>query len=206
MLLFAHAGITLGLAAIAAGVQNRRIIHQEPPSETTRHLLHPDLPSHLTDQKKNWMDTLGNYGDIRLLILGSLIPDIIDKPVGLPLIGSGKIFCHSLLFLILISASGWCLWHFRKKNWLLLISGGTLVHLLLDRMWLWPRVFFWPLYGWTFPRGIFDDWLPNIWHALLTMPSVYIPELTGAIIILYFAIILIHRKRVSAFIRYGQIG
>lgn len=201
MLPFAHAGITLGLAVITASIQNSLSSPGKLLTEAANNTVTTDPPV----KKKDWLYTLSRYGDLRFLILGSLISDIIDKPLGLWLIGSGKFVCHTLLFLILISTIGWYLWHIKKRNWLLLISAGTLTHLLLDRMWRWPRVFFWPLYGWTFPRGILEQWLPNIWHTLLTEPAVYIPEIIGFIVFICFGLILLRRKQLFPFIKYGRI-
>jgi len=48
--------------------------------------------------------------DYRLLMLGSMLPDIIDKPLGLWLLvdvfSNGRIFAHSLLFTTLLVAAG----------------------------------------------------------------------------------------------------
>ena len=39
----------------------------------------------------------------------------------------------------------------------------------------------------------------------LTYPKVYIPELVGAAIIIWFTVELVRRKKVFAFIKYGQV-
>jgi len=88
--------------------------------------------------------------------LGSLLPDIIDKPVGQfffrDTFSNGRIFCHTLLFLILITLAGLCLYRSRGKTWLLGFSFGTFMHLIQDQMWLEPRTFLWPLYGFAFEK------------------------------------------------------
>ena len=57
--------------------------------------------------------------DYRLLLVASLLPDLIDKPIGYlfrayPMI-SGRHYGHSILFLIIVFAMAflqWCYWYF----------------------------------------------------------------------------------------------
>ena len=45
--------------------------------------------------------------DLAFVLLGSMLPDIIDKPLGTILFGTpamGRIFAHTLLFLLLLAA------------------------------------------------------------------------------------------------------
>jgi inner membrane protein len=202
MLPFGHAGITLGLTAITAVAQNKFSFRSPSKFESASHATSPVTGN---PGKKSWLSAMSKYGDLRFLILGSLLPDIIDKPVGIWFLGSGKISCHSLLFLILLLIAGIFLWQKYRKNWLILVSAGTLTHLVLDQMWLIPHTLLWPLYGWSFPHGVRSEWVANILHVLLTRPSVYIPEIMGLAILLYFAWLLLHRKRVLAFLRHGQL-
>jgi inner membrane protein len=201
MLPLGHVGITLGLAAIAAVVQhNITLLSQRKSEPATRPASGPaDNPG-----KGSWQSTLARYGDLRFLILGSLLPDIVDKPVGYWLMGSGKMFCHTLLFLILISIAGLYIWRRHNKTWLLLISAGDLTHIILDGMWLNYRTLFWPLYGWSFPINVSPEWLTNIVYALFHMPSVYIPEIIGLAMLLYLACLLLYRKNVLAFLLHGR--
>ena len=87
---------------------------------------------------------------------------------------------------------------------MLVLAFGTFTHLLLDQMWLTPRTLFWPLFGFDFGRGDPAGWLSGIFHALLTNPEVYVPELVGAAILLWFGLALVRRRKVRAFLRYGQ--
>src|SRR4030043_267174 len=115
MLIFAHTGITLGAGSIIADTVNRR-------------------PS--------WFASLSHYLDIRWLLVGSLLPDIIDKPVGQYLFrdtfNNGRIFSHTLLFLIVISAVGFLLLKKYRYKWMLALAAGTFAHLVLDEMWQVP--------------------------------------------------------------------
>ncbi len=77
-----------------------------------------------------------------LIIICSILPDLIDKPLGrviLPL-GSGRLIGHSLAFLLLIILIGFY-WR------LLFISFAVALHLIEDRMWEQPDILLWPLLG-----------------------------------------------------------
>ena len=103
-----------------------------------------------------WLTSLANRIDIRLLLVSSLLPDIIDKPIGQlwlrGTLNNGRIFCHTLLFLLIITFIGVYLYRTRHRNWLLVLSGGVFTHLIFDEMWLMPGTLLWPLYGLAFER------------------------------------------------------
>lgn len=77
-----------------------------------------------------------------LIIICSILPDLIDKPIGriiLPL-GSGRLIGHTLAFLLVLLLIG-IYWR------MLLIPFAALLHLIQDRMWEQPEILFWPLLG-----------------------------------------------------------
>ena len=190
MLIFGHAGITLGAATLLAGT-----VKSNPSSQIG---------------KASWFTSLGSYIDIRLLLLGSLIPDIIDKLVGQlffrDTFSQGRIFSHTLLFLIIITAVGFYLYKSRRKVWLLTLAFGTFMHLVLDEIWLAPRTLFWPLLGFAFERIELTDWALNIFRVLLSNPAVYIPEAVGLMMLLWFGLVLAGRKKIGVFVKYGKVG
>jgi len=64
------------------------------------------------------------------------------------------------------------------------------------------------LLSWSFPRreeldffAVLNKWL----HNLLTSAPVYIPEIAGAVILLFFAARAVAHKKVCAFIRDGAL-
>ena len=186
MLLFGHVGITLGASAVLAGGVNRQ------------------------REKESWFASLSKYVDIRLLLAGSLLPDIIDKPVGQYLFrdtfDNGRIFSHTLLFLIVISAVGLFIFKKQRRTWMLALAAGTFTHLLLDAMWKTPATLFWPLLGFSFPKIELEGWAQGIFHAMFFDPAVYIPEIIGLAIVLWFGVDAIRRKKVGAFIKYGRVS
>ena len=188
MLIFAHTGITLGASAIiACTVKERR------------------LPLY---NRKSWFNALSGYLDIRLLLIGSILPDILDKPLGLlflrDTLSSGRIYSHTLLFLALITLAGLALYRLRHRTWLLVLASGTLTHLVLDQIWTTPKTMLWPFLGTEFDRIIVSGWMKNILETLRTHPEIYIPEAVGFVVLVWFGLLLIFKKQVVSFIRYGN--
>jgi hypothetical protein len=158
MLFFGHVGITLGVATLITGLTRRR-------SPTLEHKVSKDidnttepvprLTGRLNQNTKIRLPTLylvevsGKLRDIRWLIIGLLLPDIIDKPAGLLFFKStfynGRIFSH-LLFLFIILLAGLYLYQNRKQIWLIVLATGT----SLTSFWMRcgdPPTLLWPIYG-----------------------------------------------------------
>ena len=120
-----------------------------------------------------------------LVALGALLPDIIDKPLGYILFGSasmGRIYAHTLLFLLVIMA----LVAYRRN--MASLAGGVFAHLCLDQMWSSPVILLWPLLGGFSLHanlGIIG-YLESLFAALMN-PAVLIPELLGFLYVLYLA-------------------
>ena len=213
MLLFGHTGITLGVAALLANAlpggyfsrnTGNEVIESSSPSSQV-----PQAVSGNPGHRTSWFVSLGARMDIRLLLIGSLLPDIIDKPVGLfffrEAISNGRIFCHTLLFLFLTTMAGVYLYRRLGKTHLFAVSFGVLTHLIFDQMWRNPHTLFWPFLGLIFDREDAAEWLINIFNALFTEPETYLPELAGAIILGWFVVTLMLRRKVWHFLRSGQI-
>jgi hypothetical protein len=128
---------------------------------------------------------------LAFLALGSMLPDIIDKPLGQLVHGTpamGRTFSHTLLFLLLISA----LAVYLRDARLVSLSGGVLAHLALDSMWASPLVLLWPLLG-PFPQSTLDAWsyLEMVMQGLRD-PIILVPECLGLAEIIY---LICHRLR-----------
>ena len=212
MLLLAHTGITLGAAVLLAGSLTSVRLPKAASNEVSgspRKLPQsaPSLADSPVRKAASWLTSLGNLIDIRLLLAAALLPDIIDKPLGYFFLretfSSGRIFGHTLLFLILITLAGLYLYRSRAQRWLLVLAFGTLVHLILDLMWQAPQIILWPILGFAFEKQDITNFVPNMLSALLTAPEVYVPELVGAAIIIWFSWTLLHKRRVYSFIRHG---
>jgi len=146
--------------------------------------------------------------DYRFVVLGSLLPDIIDKPLWLfassDIFPGGRGYAHTLLFNLALFTCGLILTRY-KKSWLLIVSLCSFMHLILDQMWKDPITLYWPLLG-PLPKGEIAGWLPNMIQALLTQPRVYVPEIIGLVILSLFAYRLVRRKSTINFIRDGAVS
>ena len=129
--------------------------------------------------------------DLRFLALGSVLPDLIDKPIGTILLAdsfqSGQIFGHSLLFSSLAMAAALALTRpgiWRKR--LLALAIGSLFHLVLDGMWTIRETFLWPAFGWAFPPGPEAYW-GGLLERVLSDPWRIVQELAGISYLIYLA-------------------
>ena len=214
MLILGHAGITLGVGVLLNGALIKSgllPISENTPGEGQRDSAQTPQGQRTSPSGRwSWLTSLGKRIDIRSLLVGSLLPDIIDKPVGQlwlrGTLNNGRIFCHTLLFLIIITLIGVYLYRARHRNWLMVLSGGVFTHLIFDEMWLTPKTLFWPLYGLAFER--LEDltyWLSGVWYRLMTEPAVYIPEIIGVVILVWFTVVLVKRRKLYSFLTSGQV-
>ena len=213
MLIFGHTGITLGIATLLNGAANYHfsLIHQRMNSGEHREQnikTRPTLKSVVTRRPFSFI-ALGTLLDIRLLLLGSLLPDIIDKPLGQIIFresfSNGRIFTHTFLFLILITTAGCYLYRKRQKIWLLTLAMGTFTHIILDEMWFSPKTLLWPIFGLAFEKQDLTFVMYGMLQALFTNPKIYLSEMAGLAVLVTFAVVLIRRKKIRPFIKYGRV-
>ena len=79
----------------------------------------------------------------KLIVVASILPDILDKPLGILGIGGGRFIFHSLAFVVLL--------YFVRKE----LFFGSLIHLILDRMWEEPEILLFPLLGFVIPERVY---------------------------------------------------
>ena len=150
MFVFGHIGITLGVAFIISQLVLPRI----------REGIRPNI----------------NY---LFIALGAILPDLIDKPIGRILLGesvaNGRLFGHTLLFVLILITIGLFLKNHRDGFFCL--SFATFLHLCEDRMWEMPATLLYPLYGFGFPKGIVigENWYD---YFLLVFNGSYVPALS----------------------------
>ncbi len=208
MFIFGHAGITLGAALLINGVIGKRFKSVDAGNDTAEIASPSD-----DDSDRSWFGSLGQRLDIRILLLGSLLPDIIDKPIGRFFLSdvfeNGRIFGHTLLFAIIITIAGWYVYRRWKKTSLLALSFGIVTHIVLDRMWNYHQTLFWPLFGFTFEKYNYDFWswstMEHRLERLVDNPFLGIPELIGVIIFVWFTVYLVRNRKLKVFLRYGRI-
>lgn len=197
MLLFGHIGITLGLS-LGIDKSHHKLRNLLSRSRDAKH------PASVAK-----LDTMTGALDYRFVIVGSLLPDIIDKPIGIYLLrdtfSNGRIFAHSLLFVLILLILG--VYRYRKygKAGVLILSLGSGFHLVLDGMWHTPDTLLWPVSGFIFPKHDVSNWLPDIIKAVETKPVAYGPEIAGLVIIVPLVLEILRQGKLLAFIKKGSI-
>ena len=90
--------------------------------------------------------------DFHLVLLGTILPDLIDKPLGIALGLETRVWAHTFLFLFAVLALSFV------PAWraLRFVGFGVATHLLLDRIWQQSYIALYPIDGWAFPLAPFD--------------------------------------------------
>lgn len=180
MIFFGHLGITTGVIKIYEKIAHKDI----------------DIDSEVSI-------------DYRVVLIGSILPDIIDKPIGAYIFRNtfhnSRIFAHTLLFSVLIMLIGLYILYKHKKSNILLLGTCTSIHLILDSMWLYPEILFWPYFGWRFPVRPEGNWVQSDIIRLATDPSYYLSELIGFMIIAYYFVRLIKNRQINTFLKNGKL-
>jgi len=208
MLLFGHIGITAGAVKACDILRSMTELGNgyQPDSGSNFNIINVGVRLRLY----HWLDgikTRVGLVDYRLVLLGSLLPDIIDKSVWL-IVGShfslsGRDYGHTLLFNLVLLIAGLVLFRYRK-SWLFIISLSSFMHLILDKMWNRPVALLWPLLG-PLPKEETTGWFFNMLQVIFSQPEAYVPEIIGLVIVLLFAYRLVAKKRVIGFLKRGTI-
>jgi hypothetical protein len=117
--------------------------------------------------------------DFRLVLVGAVLPDVIDKPLGAILGLESRLWAHTLWFLAGFLLLG-VLPPLRGLQW---VGFGVASHLLLDLIWGQPNVVLWPFAG-PFLPGTMS--LGGFLHVLLTDPYVQVGEILGTAVLFLF--------------------
>ena len=205
MFILGHTGITLGIAVIINDSLSRRNSDKQNTANSSTIEKH-QTGNAISNRFVSSLLSLGKKTNILLLLVSSMLPDIIDKPLGhivlADSLGNGRIFCHTLLFLVIVSLAGTLVHLYFKTTWLLTVSFGVMVHLILDRMWLDTQTLLWPFYHFpVYNQGI-TSWTQEMATNLFTSPYIVITEIIGGFILAFFTYAAIkHRAPIATFIR-----
>jgi len=145
--------------------------------------------------------------DYRLVIIGALLPDLIDKSLQLwffPEVFNlpGRSIAHTLVFNLILVVFSLPVLPFKRSLGPLIFSLASVGHLLHDRMWESPATLFWPLYGLSYGHAenkLSPSWLD--WTQSGIGPALL--DWAGALVLLIFAVVL-HRRR--TFLKWIRIG
>jgi inner membrane protein len=204
MLFFGHVGLTIGITKVCQDLltSRRNDLRVSPPG---------DQPAANINRQDTFLNNLQEklkFIDYRCVLLGSLLPDIIDKPLWLftnnTLNWDGRGYSHTCLFSFALLVVGLVLAIRWKKSWLLTVSIASFFHLIFDLMWLNPTALWWPLLG-PIPREQIPEYLSFLWRAFLSDPFTYISESLGLLITLFIAFRIIWKKQVTYLLKTGLI-
>ena len=147
--------------------------------------------------------------DYRILIIGALLPDLIDKPLSLYLgkaIGTTQSFGHTLIFAVILLFAGLFLYQKCGKRLFLTLAIGILFHQVLDLVTMNYKNFFWPLYGFKFIQSKqFETSLTQKLINHISSPYYLIGEIVGLIITTYYFVKIYINGRLIDFIKSGKM-
>lgn len=150
--------------------------------------------------------------DYRVVALGALLPDLVDKPVGRIFFEdrfeSGRLFGHTLAFSVaLLLAVQLFLRGDAARRWFVL-PVASLLHLALDGMWNDPVTLFWPAFGTEFPKVPVEGYWLEVLLRPLRHPREALQELVGLALLAYMAAAFgLHRRDLRReFLRTGRLA
>lgn len=133
----------------------------------------------------------------RYLAIGALLPDFIDKPLGMIVfastISNGRMISHTLVFFLTLWLIGLYLYENRSDIRVITLAVGSFFHIMEDQMWASPQTLFWPLFGWYYPKDPIVDGplflfmlLKESFMSKLTQD--FIPEIIGMMVIVILSL------------------
>lgn len=111
--------------------------------------------------------------DHRLVIVGALLPDLVDIWTGGVWVAHTVLFGVGLLTAVMLATRGRRL----LRRQLLALPIGTFLHLVFDGAWADREVFWWPVFGSSFGDGR----LPSIERGALNV----VLEVAGAAVLVW---------------------
>jgi inner membrane protein len=148
--------------------------------------------------------------DLRMLLLGALLPDLIDTPIGLVFydrFGGVRLFTHGLILaaavmvgVVLTTRRG------RPRKLWMPLAIGLLLHILFDAMWFDPETLWWPLLGWSFTAAGPES-ASEYLRLILTDWRTWLTEVVGLLYLVYLwrAARLSDRDTRSQFMSDGRV-
>lgn len=128
--------------------------------------------------------------DLRWVLAGSLLPDLIDKPIGAILwndtFHNHRLFAHALVGPVVLLTIAMLATRrgTTGRRAAVGVVIGCFVHLVLDGVWTSPEAFLWPLFGFDFPRVAGSDFATLVGDTIRS-PYTWAGEAIGAAYLLY---------------------
>ncbi len=218
VLFFGHIGITLGAALLSNRALTRKSVVRARAEDEQGPARGAGVGAVTSGMRRAsatyWGLMTGMNGlDLRFLLVGSLLPDIVDKPIGhlflRGMYGNGYLYGHTLLFALVVSFVGLVsLRAGRTGKAILLLAFGIFMHLILDGLWRDSHVLLWPLFGFAFERVPSVPFWKWLWGLILELPEKpwgAIPEMIGAVVTIWFVWLLWRKGRLRSFFLKGHV-
>jgi membrane-bound metal-dependent hydrolase YbcI (DUF457 family) len=111
--------------------------------------------------------------DYRMVVVGALLPDLVDAPFG------GARLAHTLLGAVVVLTVVMLATRGRRhvRRSLLAVPIGMFAHLVADGMWARTETFWWPFLGRRLAGG-----LPALDHGVAVL---VLEELVGAVVVVW---------------------
>jgi hypothetical protein len=134
--------------------------------------------------------------DHRLVLVGAVLPDLLDGPTGHAGVAHSLLASAVLMVVVVVATRG----RRSLRRALVALPIGTFLHLVFDGIWANRQVFWWPLAG----ADLGDTELPSLARGLADVPL----ELAGAAVLVWawrrFRLAEPDRRR--TFLRTGRLG
>jgi membrane-bound metal-dependent hydrolase YbcI (DUF457 family) len=120
-----------------------------------------------------------------LCIIGSIIPDLIDKPLGLlfpSVLGGGRTLFHALVIILILLLFTFIFIQLKDRLLAAGVACALLLHQVLDEMWLEPENWFFPLLG-PFTGYMIPDYISSYFWYEITNPFEWLCMLGTAVIL-----------------------
>ncbi len=131
--------------------------------------------------------------------IGSVLPDLIDKPLGYIILADsvnfGRIYVHSLIVFLLFFIAGILIWRYKQSFIGIALALGVLSHQILDLMWEEYWNWLWPIFG-QFHGKMYENFFADGFWRELTNPSEWV--FAAAILLV---LVTLFRSRGSGIIR-----
>jgi len=118
---------------------------------------------------------IGDRRFVPVCIAGSILPDLIDKPLGLIVfpqaLDNARTFSHTLLIVGILSALAVIAWRSRRTYLLLGFTGAILLHQVLDEMWHNTVTWFFPWFGIFRPVHEVNFFGSYFWLEITSIPE-----------------------------------
>lgn len=122
--------------------------------------------------------------DLRWVMLGSLLPDVIDKPIASMLFNdvfeTHRVFAHAVVFPVVLLGLAMAVTRrgTGRRRAAIAVVIGCFIHLLLDGVWTSPQAFLWPFFGFEFPRIAGSDFF-TLLGDMIRSPFIWAGEALG---------------------------